>query len=461
MKAVLASLVLVVAALAGCLAPQPTAAVDAASVPGALPAGSARVVVADVDTGINPYHVEFRDDSPEAWMHPSTYLAGFPEDARELRLTLDAADYDAAVAADCAAWKAVEPGVLYWIPGTRIVGAITFEEGKTDCAPKDKKYPARILDPQGHGTMTASRAVGATYSLCPECKLVFVQGFDDASMLWAAEQPYVDLQTNSWGALPTDYGAGGAQDRATVMKAAAMQPVFVAGGNGLLGFFGVTGHPAYLDDVAGPRGIVMVGGHDGGRFTPWTMTMPHVVADANWHPAAESRSLDAGDDRTGGGTSGATPFAASAFARMLLDARKAVGDAGTGVRNGSLVLAPEGAALPPEGPLADGALTVEEAKAAFYRSANPRPVRDGDRDGDTCSPEKSPLGCTLYATTPIEWGMIPDELPAYYFVGYGQVGELTLERTLAVVLGMEPMPERPTEDAFYGFDDEARGRFDG
>lgn len=457
--------ILLFAAVSGCV--QQGATVDpaaAADAPALAP--TARVVVADIDTGINPYHVEFRDASSDAFAHPSTYLAGFPADAPALDLTLDAPDYDAAVAADCAVWQSVEPGVLYWIPGTRIVGAISFEEGlETECDVANETYPQVILDPQGHGTMTASRVAGATTSLCPTCKIVFVQGFSAESMLFAAEQPYIDLQTNSWGALPTDYktdatplaGLGFAgNDREVVLQAAKLHPVFVAGGNGLLGFFGVTGHPAYLDDIAGPDGIIMVGGHDGGRFTPWTMTMPHVVADANWHPAAEYRTLDEVTPRTGGGTSGATPFAAGTMARMILEARMLAGDAGTGVRDGALVVA---TTPPAEGPMADGDLTIEEAKLVLFHTANPRPVRDGDRDGDTCAPQEGP-GCVLYPTAPIEWGVVPTAFPAYYFVGYGQVGEVTLNATLAALSGAEPIPERTMEDRFYGFDQQTRRGFD-
>lgn len=457
------ALLLVGAAFAGCVAPGATdGGATPASTDGAAPPPRPRVVVADVDTGINPYHVEFRDDSPEAWAHPSTYLAGYPADVPALNLTFDAPDYASAVLADCAVWQAVEPGKLYWIPGTRIVGAITFDlfEGEEPC--EEDALPGRILDRQGHGTMTASRVAGGTYSLCPECKLVFVQGFHSASMLWAAQQPYVDLQTNSWGALPTDYVGGPLEsnDRADVLSAAAAHPVFVAGGNGLLGFFGVTGHPAYFDDVAGPDGIIMVGGHDGGRFTPWTMTMPHVVADANMHPAAHHDSIDGGDETTGGGTSGATPFAAGTFARILLEARTFVGDVGTGVRDGSLVVAPDGATLPAEGPLADGALDLAEAKVLFFHTAKARPVRDGERDGPGCEPTGG-AGCLLYPTVPVEWGTIPEEIPMYYFVGYGQVGEITLPDALAAVRGEAPIPERPAEDAFYGFDTTLRQGVDG
>ena len=60
----------------------------AAGAQDARPAGQA--VVALIDTGINPYHVEFRDDSALALQHPSTYLEGYPADAEALSLTLNA-----------------------------------------------------------------------------------------------------------------------------------------------------------------------------------------------------------------------------------------------------------------------------------------------------------------------------------------------------------------------------------
>jgi hypothetical protein len=78
-------------------------------------------VVALIDRGINPYHEAFRDDSPLAHVHPSTYIEGFPEDAEALNLTLEADSYAAALEADREVWANVSDGELYWIPGTRIV----------------------------------------------------------------------------------------------------------------------------------------------------------------------------------------------------------------------------------------------------------------------------------------------------------------------------------------------------
>src|ERR671914_99673 len=79
-------------------------------------------VIAVVDSGIDPYHEEFR--RPELQAHPSTYIEGFPRAAAALELTFDAEYYGYALRADESRWESVKPNTLYWIPGTNIVGAI-------------------------------------------------------------------------------------------------------------------------------------------------------------------------------------------------------------------------------------------------------------------------------------------------------------------------------------------------
>jgi hypothetical protein len=47
-------------------------------------------------------------------------------------------------------------------------------------------------------------------------------------------------------------------------------------------------------------------------------------------------------------------------------------------------------------------------------------------------------------------------VPAYYFIGYGQVGVRSLDAALAVLQGTAPQPERPVEDAFFHVDAQLR-----
>ena len=458
--------VLVSLSLAGCVADPAGEEVAAASTPADEIAG-AHAVLAVIDTGINPYHVVFRDDSALAQVHPSRYLPGFPADTPALNLTFNASDYLEAVAADCAVWNSVQSDTLYWIPGTRIVGAITSAvkpNSAASCAEDD--LPDMILDQGSHGTMTASRAAGNGTSACPDCRIVAVQGFSSDNVVWAAKQAYIDVQTNSWGSLPPISDANEGADRANLATAVATgMPIFFSGGNGIGGFFGGVGHPEYPDPMAGAAGLIMVGGHDAGRYTPWTATMPHVVTDAMWSPAARYHSLDEVGPRVGGGTSGAAPFAAGTLARLLLDARSLIGDTTVGVgEGGALATVAASSNGSADATLAgpaweDGVLSAEELRAIFFATADPRPKRDGDYDGDACDVSEIASGsitCALYVSAPVEWGMIPDDVPAYYFVGYGQVGVRTLDAARAVLLEGAPQPERAQEDEFFAADAQVR-----
>ncbi|HEX2241554.1 MAG TPA: hypothetical protein VHJ82_10510, partial [Actinomycetota bacterium] len=97
---------LAIAVFAGSMAAPPVA--------GAATKSEADAIVAIVDTGINPYHVVFRDESPRAYKHPSTYIPGYPQDAQALRLHLHEKSYWAAVRKDCErVWSKVELGQLY------------------------------------------------------------------------------------------------------------------------------------------------------------------------------------------------------------------------------------------------------------------------------------------------------------------------------------------------------------
>ena len=153
-----------------------------------------RVVIAHIDSGINPYHEVFRDRSKLAYTHPSKYIPGYPRDAQALRLTLHAKSFDAAFKADRKIWDRLlqqwEEGELnekvFWIPGTRIIAATRFGTGGVWCpAAQDAFTPPPwavhdcpdypILDDFGHGTMTASRMAGRGTSLCPECRIVSIE----------------------------------------------------------------------------------------------------------------------------------------------------------------------------------------------------------------------------------------------------------------------------------------------
>jgi hypothetical protein len=428
-------------------------------------------VVGLVDTGINPYHVDFRDGSAEAQLHPSTYLEGYPTEAVALHLSLDEPDWWAAVLRDCEVWLGIEPETLYWIPGTRIVGVYVHPDwGESAKQCERDALPNVVLDAAfPHGAGAAARAAGRTNSLCPDCKVVMIQsGATTAAMRWTAEQRWIDLQSNSWADfVPFDtlFGRGSPQD---ARAAAAQQVTFAASANGirvwtpLLGQFPAAGVgiPTYGASAQGPPGVLVVGGHDNGEFLLWPGTMPHVVADSWGHLSAVWNATEG--NTTFGGTSGSTPFAAGTFARILLEARRMVGDPGTGLRGGDLVVAAERAALPAAGPLADGRLSRAEAERLFLATAEPRPREDAPHDGDfgckppDCLPPDRVEPVFGYLNTYVPWAAVPEEVPTYYFIGYGQVGTRSLESALAVLRGEADTSPRPAEDVFFAADEQVR-----
>lgn len=414
-------------------------------------------VVALVDTGINPYHVAFRDGSDRAQQHPSTYLDGYPADAQRLDLTLDAASYEDAVAADCATWQGLEEGQLYWIPGTKIVGAIAIGGGGApDACPG-----ALILDGDGHGTMTASRAAAADwYGACETCRIVAVQGLNDEAVVWAAENAgWIDAQSNSWGPFPlweptgvaeeTTGIAGSPEFARNVEWSAQQHPTFFATGNGIMAFAGVVGNPTWTQSELTPS-VIGVGGHDSGYVNTWPDAPPHVISDSCDAWAAHHDSIDGSAEDVAGGTSGASPYAAGQSVQYVVEARAILGDPETGVRDGVVA---EG--TPPadvaDGPLADGVFTANEWRELLMKTATERPEAQ-EEDGPRCEPQD----WHIYSSTPILWTDVPDDYPEYHLIGYGAVDDPAYETALAVLRGGSSMPDRSETDTFFEVDDALR-----
>ena len=160
-------------------------------------------VIGVADSGINPYHLEFSAQTyPDPAVlrltgnftkHPSEYIPGYPKDAEALDITLGQGYFPQA---DTAIWTGnttIQPQKLYWIPGTKIVGALDAG-GSTGATSGEDRYP--ILDDNGHGSGSASVSAGNRYGYCPTCLLVVVEALDETVV---AGYPWVDLSSNSFG----------------------------------------------------------------------------------------------------------------------------------------------------------------------------------------------------------------------------------------------------------------------
>lgn len=472
MKRALVS-VIAAASVVGALAAAPARAASDPQWPAQASSPGANAVVAVVDTGINPYHATFRDSSPQAQKPPWTYIPGYPRNATALRLTFNAKDYASAVKADCKrVWSKIKPGKLYWFPGTKIIGAITFEPAEAiDCKAEVPAAVGHILDPAGHGTMTASRATSFQYGACHQCRVVAVQfptsipigtgaseGTHDAvkAIEWAAaNNGWIDAQSNSWGPFVPGYDPTGQAGLLTANKELiqAVEEVskkhlaFWASGNGAAFRGGAVGHPTMLSPHLGPDAI-MVGGVDSGYVTAWSGFPPHLVSDDCNSWAAYYDKLDESAETVGSGTSSATPFAAGGAVRVLLDARSILGDHSTGVHGNVVAQGRKG--LVKSGPLADGKLTLEEWKRLVFVTASPRPEAQFE-DGSACDPTAAP-----YNPEPVLWKDVPEGFPEYLQIGYGAVDAHSFALADKVLRGTADAPDRSSTDAYFEQDRAAR-----
>lgn len=434
-----------------------------------------QVVIAHIDTGINPYHKAFRWEAQLSHLHPSKYIAGYPATARELRLSLDAPDLPTALQQDKEVWAGVQRGELYWISGTRIVGAITFGPGGRLCPhvampPANqlvqKDCPERpILDDFGHGTMTASRMAGATHSLAPEGLIVSIEGDETKAVPFIANAGWIDVVSNSWGYLtPTATEL----EMTKQVELAARRALFVfASGNGLGFLNGVVGQPTYYMPTGTPS-VLLVGAHDNGYLTAWHGAPVHVVADGygGWR-AARDHMEEMKPSPESCCTSTAAPYAAGGAAALILEARKILGDSRTGLRGvgdaGVFAEGPSGRVA--SGPLADGKFTLAELKTVYERTADPRPPVTAATEDDgllhwTATPGAKPsdpwLGDNPYCvgcwTSPVPLKDVPTNVNLVYNIGYGAVTRASTEAGKAVLSGQQPIPSRPVEDQFFSAD---------
>ncbi|MDQ3646286.1 MAG: S8 family serine peptidase, partial [Actinomycetota bacterium] len=393
---------------------------------------------------------------------------GYPEDAKALRLSLDEEKYWDALKKDCErVWDKIMPGQLYWFPGTKINGAVTFSpQIEIDCKEAKPGARGRILDGGGHGTMTASRAASNEYGACVDCRIVAVQfslnglNKQDAidAISWGADNAdWIDLQSNSWGPVaplwePTGQGqlmTANPEVVRAVEKVSSKHLAFWASGNGALFRWGAVGHPTPITPHLTPSAI-MVGGHDSGYVSTWPGFPPHLVSDACNCWAAYHQEKAKSEATVGSGTSSATPFAAGGAARILLEAREILGDRSTGVFKGVVANGAKG--LVATGPLKDGKLTLREWKRLVFVSATPRPEAQYE-DGPPCGVID---GLVLYSATPVKWTDVPAQYPEYLHIGYGAVDDPAVQLAVSILQGKAEPPDRSQTDAYFENDRSVR-----
>lgn len=300
------------------------------------------VVVAVVDTGINPYHSFFR--APALSAHPSRWLPGFPRSAETVRLSVGGSDYAAARAADAAAWGSLERSTyddatdefaerLYTFPGTRVVAGISFGE-YADEPLLGPPVTRPVIDDDGHGTHSAGLALGANLPEADGNVLVVMvevePGSFDTGIKWAARQPWIDAISVSLGTranvpVPAPNGVTGSKAGTpwdTREAYASGKPVFVASGNGVSST-GVAPDKCttYTSPYVGPVWVTRIGAASAGQGSPTYWHCVPVDATARTNVASAAHDSTSAS-YAASGTSASTPNAAGHWAKLMLAARR-------------------------------------------------------------------------------------------------------------------------------------------
>lgn len=286
-----------------------------------------RVVVADIDSAINPYHdfyyfgSSIYSVSPPGAVTPAVLkeLGVKPENVVKLTRTGNITND---LAADAAFWSRVKSGELYHFVGTNIVATTLSSDGV-------KLKPDASKSEHGVGTS------GAVLAANPEAVLLFVEANNDlgsaATHQFVFRNPAVDIVTTSYGfsaSAPQVGSTGFPMPETTAFEDTYRGVVlngklhFASGGNGS----GLTP----LRAGAGPWWSIGVSGVEEGSsegdtqvfsgnfadfVSDYTQTLPYCHTAENCTESV-------------GGTSFSTPRAAGVASRVLLEARRSLGHKG-------------------------------------------------------------------------------------------------------------------------------------
>jgi hypothetical protein len=342
------------------------------------------VVVAVVDSGVNPYHYDLlashmpqhtnNDPSDDLLLHEDVagWLPGFPDIAAfasysPLHLGLKNgpdAESDALHDADHVQWDKIKKstaGAIHYatIPGTKVIGLVSFtdSDGYGDTS---------------HGQGSASVSVGNLYGSCPECLLVFVNGPSEAANEWVLQQDWIDVQTNSWGfsTYSRDRMYAGSDTELQREASERGQTIFFSAGNGQLNGFNLP-NPTLFSSQEGPDWIITVGAisPEGASYTGHGKPAD-VASLGSSYPAGRGPTVSS--EGTFGGTSNATPVTAGMYAKALYELRKATG-ATRMQRDGVVAEAAPGCMTDVPCALEDGQLTAEELRTALFRASEYTP----------------------------------------------------------------------------------------
>ena len=270
-------------------------------------------IVAPIDTGINVYHNHFiLNETLPNWMLESLGVTMW------CNITTEGTWQERYEADRETCWDVITSSDVVYFPGTRII-ATTPDDGT--------EIPILDDPSDGHGTAVT----GAVLDANPDAIIFFVEGFSDAAVLAAANQPLVDIITTSFGPIGS-IPVPGIEDSTRVAVVENKKIHTGAADN--------TPSPAVQDPTAGPPWSIGVSGYaeeEDDQKETMSGSYPDIAAD--W-----TQMLPNHDDIDGyhetSGTSFATPRTAGILSKVLTMLRENSGDLLSGAseeRNGLLV----------------------------------------------------------------------------------------------------------------------------
>jgi hypothetical protein len=260
-------------------------------------------VVAPIDTGINVYHDHFvmEEDYPQ-WL-----LNGLGV-TKVCEITKNGSWEERYSSDKESCWDTIVSTDIVWFKGTRIIG--TSPDDNTDIPILD--------DPQdGHGTAVT----GAVLNANPNAVIFFVEGFSDAAVLAAANQPLVDIITTSFGPIGS-IPVPGIED--------ATKVAVVEKGKIHTGAADNSPSPAVQDSTAGPPWSIGISGYaEEGDDQKETMSGSYPDVAADWTQILPNHDDVDGYHETSG-TSFATPRTAGLLSKIITSLRDEFGDFSSG-----------------------------------------------------------------------------------------------------------------------------------
>jgi hypothetical protein len=291
-------------------------------------------------------------------------------------------------------WDLINATDIVYFPGTRIIGA----------TPDDDTDIPILDDPQdGHGTAVT----GAVLNANPDAVIFFVEGFSDAAVLAAANQPLVDIITTSFGPIGSVPVTG--IEHATKVAVVQNKKIHTGAADN-------SPSPAVQDATAGPPWSIGISGYaeeEDDQKETMSGSYPDVAAD--WTQVLPNHDDIDGYHQTSG-TSFATPRTAGLLSKVLQHLRDEFGDNSSGadpiVRSGLIVNGTDYSATETD---IRNALNL----SGWYPSASTWDPTSGTMPISPIAP------CTQ--------------------VGWGVINESNVQPMITHLNGTEQMPNRPSD----------------